>query len=99
MAPARKRGSGGRTSQPNKTSDRPAELTDTEREQDHNAEQARAELATGGAVDENLTEPASAPKGREPVREYRTPPREPMRAAGHILTDRGWELDTTKQEG
>lgn len=41
--------------------------------------------------------PAVAPAPPEPVHTYKAPRPEPKRAGGHVLTERGWELDTGQE--
>ena len=45
-------------------------------------------------------EPEDAPPPPpEPIRTYEIPRPEPTRAGGYVLTQSGWVLDTTDQEG
>lgn len=63
--------------------------------------------ASPAAADEPAPAVAPAPApppatdqaaAREPVHTFRITRPDPIRAGGYVLTDRGWELDTDKEQ-
>ena len=41
--------------------------------------------------------PAPPPAPPQPIRRYVAPKPTPIRAGGHVLTERGWEIDTGQE--